>query len=53
VKNCKRRLLDFADGKLDCIAELEEEVLHHDEGNAGQWHHAYSAASIAMNYISM
>lgn len=53
VKNCKRRLLDFADGKLDCIAELEEEVLHHDEGNAGQWHHAYSAASIAMNYIGM
>lgn len=53
VKNCKRRLLDFADGKLDGIAELEEAVLPHDGGNAGQWHHAYSAASIAMNYISM
>ncbi len=53
VKNCKRRLLDFADGKTARIAELEEEVLQHDEGNAGQWHHAYSAASIAMNYISM
>ena len=53
VKNCKRRLLDFADGKLDGIAELEESVLPHDGGNAGQWHHAYSAASIAMNYISM
>ena len=53
VKNCKRRLLDLADGKLDGIAELEEAVLPHDGGNAGQWHHAYSAASIAMNYISM
>ena len=53
VKNCKRRLLDLADGKLDGIAELEESVLPHDGGNAGQWHHAYSAASIAMNYISM
>ena len=53
VKICKRRLLDLADGKLDGIAELEESVLPHDGGNAGQWHHAYSAASIAMNYISM
>ena len=53
VKNCKRRLLDLADGKLDGIAELEEAVLPHDGGNAGQWHHAYSAASIAMNYIRM
>ena len=53
VKNCKRRLLDLADGKLDGIAELEEAILPHDGGNAGQWHHAYSAASIAMNYIRM
>jgi hypothetical protein len=53
MKNCKRRLLDYADGKIDRIAELEEEVLPHDGGNVGQWHHAFSANTIAMNYMIM
>lgn len=53
VKNCKRRLLDYVNGKTDHIAELEEAVLVHDGGNVGQWHHAYSANTIAMNYIAM
>jgi len=51
IKNCKRRLLDYANGKVDRIAELEEEVLPHDGGNVCQWHHAFSANTIAMNYI--
>ena len=53
VKNCKRRLLDYVNGKADRIAELEEGVLAHDGGNVGQWHHAFSANTIAMNYIAM
>ena len=53
MKNCKRRLLDYADGKIASIAELEEPVLQHDGGNVGQWHHAFSANTIAMNYIGM
>jgi hypothetical protein len=51
MKNCKRRLLDYACGKIDRIAELEEEVLPHDGGNVCQWNHAFSANTIAMNYI--
>ena len=53
MKNCKRRLLDYANGKIASIAELEEPVLQHDGGNVGQWHHAFSANTIAMNYIGM
>ena len=53
VKNCKRRLLDYVSGKTERITELEETVLAHDGGNVGQWHHAYSANTIAMNYIAM
>ena len=47
MKNCKRRLLDYADGKSDRIAELEEPVLMHDGGYVGQWYQAFSANSIA------
>ena len=53
VKNCKRRLLDYVDGKAEHIAELEEPVLRHDGGNVCQWNHAFSANTIAMNYICM
>ena len=53
VKNCKRRLLDYADGKTDRIAELEEPVLINDCGDVCQWHHSFSAGSIAMDYIWM
>ena len=53
MKNCKRRLLDYAAGKTECIAELEEPVLAHDGGNVCQWNHSFSANTIAMNYICM
>ncbi len=53
VKNCKRRLLEYADGKISCIAELEEPVYPHDGGNISQWYHSFSAATISMNYICM
>lgn len=47
MKNCKRRLLDYAAGKVDRIAELEEPVLMHDGGYVGQWYQAFSANPIA------
>ena len=53
MKNCKRRLLDYVAGKTERIAELEEPVLLHDGGNVCQWHHSFSANTIAMNYICM
>ncbi|MBR5453922.1 MAG: beta-N-acetylhexosaminidase [Clostridia bacterium] len=53
VKNCKRRLLDYADGKTENIPELEEPVLDHDCGEVCQWHHAFSAGSVAMDYVWM
>lgn len=47
VKNCKRRLLDYVDGKITRIEELEEPVLAHDGGYVAQWYNAFSANSIA------
>ena len=53
IRNCKRRLIDYADGKIESIAELEEPVLRHDGGNVEQWNRAFSANAIAHKYICM
>ena len=53
LKDCRRRLLAYCDGKADSIPELTEEVLVHDGGNAGQWINGVSAGTAFMNCITM
>ena len=46
TKNCRRLLLDYCNGIIDKIPELEEEVLPHDGGNIGGWRNIITACPI-------
>lgn len=37
TKSCRDRILEYCDGYVDAIPELDEEVLENDGGNVGEW----------------
>lgn len=47
MKSCQERLLDFCDGKIDRIEELEDGVLDNDGGNVPSWRHVVTANVVA------
>ncbi|MGN1095245.1 MAG: beta-N-acetylhexosaminidase [Eubacteriales bacterium] len=46
MKNCRERLIDYAEGKISDIPELSEAVLPHGGGNIADWHKMVSANQI-------
>ena len=43
MESCLERLNDYIDGKIENIAELEEEVLSNDMGGMNEWARAFTA----------
>jgi len=43
MESCLERLVDYIDGKIDKIAELEEDVLSNDMGGMNEWARAFTA----------